>query len=105
MLIDDLQERFEAFCCDPYPEPPKSALVLPLSFLGYDRPRALLIAGISSRRPLDEAYRNFYEMLGASITTALVKAHSHEEERRRAEALAELDRSKTAFFSNVSHEC
>ena len=27
-----------------------------------------------------------------------------EEERRRAEALAELDRAKTAFFSNVSHE-
>ena len=28
----------------------------------------------------------------------------YEEERRRAEALAELDRAKTAFFSNVSHE-
>ena len=27
-----------------------------------------------------------------------------EDERRRAEALAELDRAKTAFFSNVSHE-
>ena len=29
---------------------------------------------------------------------------SLEEERRRAEALAEIDRAKTAFFSNVSHE-
>ena len=29
---------------------------------------------------------------------------AYEEERRRAEALAELDRAKTAFFSNVSHE-
>ncbi len=28
----------------------------------------------------------------------------YEAERRRAEALAELDRAKTAFFSNVSHE-
>ena len=27
-----------------------------------------------------------------------------EDERRRAEALAEIDRAKTAFFSNVSHE-
>lgn len=27
-----------------------------------------------------------------------------EAERRRAEALAELDRTKTTFFSNVSHE-
>ena len=35
---------------------------------------------------------------------ALANARAYEEERRRAEALAELDRAKTAFFSNVSHE-
>ncbi|HEY9858908.1 MAG TPA: ATP-binding protein, partial [Candidatus Obscuribacterales bacterium] len=29
---------------------------------------------------------------------------AYEEERQRAEALAELDRAKTIFFSNVSHE-
>ncbi len=102
--VDDLQVRFEPFCCEPYPEPPKSALILPLCFKGQDRPDALLVAGISSRRELDDAYRNFYEMLGASATIPLVKAHSYEEERRRAEALMELDRSKTVFFSNVSHE-
>ena len=28
----------------------------------------------------------------------------HDEERRRAEALAEIDRAKTEFFTNVSHE-
>ena len=28
----------------------------------------------------------------------------YEEERKRAEALAEIDRAKTLFFSNVSHE-
>jgi signal transduction histidine kinase len=31
-------------------------------------------------------------------------ARAFEEERARAEALAELDRAKTAFFSNISHE-
>ncbi|HEY8410148.1 MAG TPA: ATP-binding protein, partial [Pyrinomonadaceae bacterium] len=31
-------------------------------------------------------------------------ARAYDEERRRAESLAELDRAKTAFFSNVSHE-
>ena len=31
-------------------------------------------------------------------------AQAYEDERKRAEALAELDRAKTAFFSNVSHE-
>ncbi|WP_138502133.1 ATP-binding protein [Nostoc sp. PA-18-2419] len=29
---------------------------------------------------------------------------AHEQERQRAEALAQLDRAKTLFFSNVSHE-
>ena len=33
-----------------------------------------------------------------------VNAGSYEAERRRAEALAELDRAKTDFFTNVSHE-
>ncbi len=28
----------------------------------------------------------------------------YEDERNRAEALAEIDRAKTVFFSNVSHE-
>ena len=31
-------------------------------------------------------------------------ARAYEAERRRAEALAEIDRAKTTFFSNVSHE-
>ena len=38
------------------------------------------------------------------MTAGLANARAYEEERRRAEALAELDRAKTAFFSNVSHE-
>ena len=40
----------------------------------------------------------------ADAATAIADARAYEEERRRAEALAELDRAKTAFFSNVSHE-
>ena len=35
---------------------------------------------------------------------ALRNAQEYEEERRRVEALAELDRVKTDFFANVSHE-
>ncbi|HEY6399780.1 MAG TPA: ATP-binding protein, partial [Blastocatellia bacterium] len=35
---------------------------------------------------------------------AIADARAYEEETARAEALAEIDRAKTAFFSNVSHE-
>ena len=38
------------------------------------------------------------------IAAAVARADEFERERSRAEALAEIDRAKTAFFSNVSHE-
>jgi signal transduction histidine kinase len=34
----------------------------------------------------------------------VINARAYEEERKRAEKLAELDRAKTTLFSNVSHE-
>ena len=47
---------------------------------------------------------SFYELMASQIATAIANARAYEAERRRAEALAEIDRAKTAFFSNVSHE-
>ena len=55
-------------------------------------------------RALDEDYRTFFELVATQIAAGLADAKAIEEERRRAEALAELDRAKTTFFSNVSHE-
>ena len=43
-------------------------------------------------------------LIATQIASALAEAQALQEERRRTEALAELDRAKTAFFSNVSHE-
>jgi PAS domain S-box-containing protein len=80
------------------------ALVLPLTLPSQSRPTAILVAGVSPQRALDPEYRNFYDLMGGYITTAVANARMFEEEKRRAEALAELDRAKTAFFSNVSHE-
>jgi signal transduction histidine kinase len=64
----------------------------------------VLVAGVSARLPLNDAYRGFYELLAAGVATAVTNARAHEAERRRSEALAESDRVKTAFFANVSHE-
>jgi signal transduction histidine kinase/CheY-like chemotaxis protein len=64
----------------------------------------LLVAGVSARLRLDDLYRSFFELVGAQIATAIANARAYEQERRRAEALAEIDRAKTAFFSNVSRE-
>jgi len=103
-LVENLEARLGPLKCGPYPEPPQQAFIVPLRMPGHTLPLALLVAGVSARRPLDAPYRIFYEMLGVAVASALAKAQAYEQERKRAEALAELDRTKTIFFSNISHE-
>jgi PAS domain S-box-containing protein len=98
-----------AECCGeleagPYPEAPRQAVALPITPPGHKVPAAILLAGVSARRGLDDAYRAFYDLLGAAVTTAVANAIAREEEVQRREALAAIDRAKTTFFSNVSHE-
>jgi signal transduction histidine kinase len=42
--------------------------------------------------------------LVAQVGSTIADALAYEAERKRAEALAEIDRAKTLFFSNISHE-
>ena len=87
----------------PWPEPIEQVAVVPCASAG-ESPTSWLVAGISPRRRADEAYRDFLRLVGASVEAALEVARRSEDERRRAQILAELDRAKTTFFSNVSHE-
>jgi len=102
--VDDVAARLGGARCGPYEEAPRSALVLPLSLPGQDELFGFVVAGVSVRRALDPEYRNFYELLGAAVNTAVGNVIAYEQEQRRAEELAKIDRAKTAFFSNVSHE-
>jgi signal transduction histidine kinase len=101
--LDDIAARV-AEQVGPYPELPRRALVIPVRGPGHTAPVALLVAGVSARLLVTDAYRVFYDLLAGAIGTALANARALEDERRKALALAELDRAKTAFFSNVSHE-
>jgi PAS domain S-box-containing protein len=80
------------------------AMVLPVASGGEGGTLGILVAGVSPARKLDAEYRTFYELVAGQIATAIQNARAAEEERKRLEALAEIDRAKTAFFSNVSHE-
>ena len=84
--------------------PVLEALALPLELPGQLRRSGALLLGISPVTRLDRDYRSFLELVASQVAAALQNATAVEEQRRRAEALAELDRAKTAFFSNVSHE-
>ena len=103
-LVDDITQRFGDLAAGVWPEPIAQAIVLPIAKPGQTRPAGFVVAGVSPRLVYDDAYKGFLELLAGHIATAISSARAYEEERRRAEALAELDRAKTAFFSNVSHE-
>ncbi|MEO6602456.1 MAG: ATP-binding protein, partial [Polyangiaceae bacterium] len=49
-------------------------------------------------------YRSFLELAAAHVATGIRNARAYQQERERAKRAAEVDRAKTAFFSNVSHE-
>ena len=86
-----------------WPDPVRCAAVLPIEGPNGS-PIGFLVCGISPRRAFDDDYKMFMERAAAHVGTAIATARALEEERQRAEALAEIDRAKTTFFSNVSHE-
>ena len=104
IIVDEIWKRFESVPRGPWPRPPRMAAVVPLAHQAHGRPAGFLVAGLNPYRPFDLGYRGFVELLAGQISAALGSARAYEEERTRAEALTELDRVKTAFFSNVSHE-
>nr|WP_239578331.1 HAMP domain-containing sensor histidine kinase [Archangium primigenium] len=103
VLIEDVERRV-SLLGGRFQDPVRTAVALPIAASGQAAPLGVLVLGVSPNRALDESYRSFHELLVGQVSVALRNALAHEEERRRLEALAELDRAKTTFFSNISHE-
>ncbi len=105
LLVEDLAVRFGPLPTGAWERPPVQALLSPIAQQTQDKaPAGFLVVGLNPFRTVDQAYRGFVDLLAGQIAAALATARAYETERRRAEALAEIDRAKTAFFSNVSHE-
>ncbi|MBN8821208.1 MULTISPECIES: ATP-binding protein [unclassified Spirosoma] len=88
----------------PAGQPITQAMVLPLIAPGTQKTIGLLVAGVNPTRPLDANYRTFYELVANQVATAIQQSQAAEEERQRIEQLAELNKAKSLFFSNISHE-
>ncbi|HET9155111.1 MAG TPA: GAF domain-containing sensor histidine kinase, partial [Myxococcaceae bacterium] len=101
-VVEHLSERFGLPPGDGSFGGAESAVLLPIQ--PAQQLTGVLVAGVSPRQELDAAYRAFFDLMSAQLGSAIASARSYEEERRRAQALAELDHAKTVFFSNVSHE-
>jgi signal transduction histidine kinase len=102
VLIDDIQPLIQGLVRTPEVTP-LQALALPVLSPGSEHLAAVLIAGVNPMRPLDES-RAFHELIANHLETAISSARAKQHVRERAQALAELDRAKTVFFSNISHE-
>jgi PAS domain S-box-containing protein len=105
LIVNDLSAIVDArLPCGFWDKSPNQAIVIPVGTKGQERPLGCMIAALNPYRKYDEGYESFIELLAGQISASLAGARAFEEERRRADSLAEIDRAKTLFFSNVSHE-
>ena len=102
-IVAGVHHRFGVTARGPWGHPVEKAMVLPLPRVGQ-RPWGALVLGLTPQRAPDDEFRTFLEQIASHVATAIGSAHAYQQERARAEALVELDRAKTTFFSNVSHE-
>ena len=103
-LVEDLSSRLAAVPSGPWSDPPNRAAIVPIHSNTAHQLAGFLVAGLSPRLRYDDSYRGFLDLVSSQIATAVANARAYEEEKKRAEALAEIDRAKTTFFTNISHE-
>ncbi|WP_343714052.1 response regulator [Inquilinus sp.] len=103
-VVVDLAAAGAGFPQGDWQQPPARAALVPIPAAGETGRAGVLIAGLNPFRLLDETYHGFLTLAAGQIAASIANAQAYEEEKRRAEALAEIDRAKTTFFSNVSHE-
>lgn len=102
--VNDLAARLPGVHVGPWPESPSAATLLPL-WSGVDGLIAgIAVVGLSPRLRSDPTYEDFLRVIAQHISRAIGEAEARRHERERSERLAELDRAKVDFFSNVSHE-
>lgn len=104
LLISELQSIFSGLISGPENEAICRALVLPLSSTAAGLIDGCLIVGISPVQRWDNRYAEFVRIVSHHVRAVLTAARAVEDERQRAETLAALDRAKSAFFANISHE-
>jgi PAS domain S-box-containing protein len=103
-VLDDAERQLGQLPRGAWSISPSKVIVLPIIQSGVKDPYGFLLVGLNPYRLPDEKYRGFFSLLADQVTTSFGNVHILNEERKRSEALAEIDRAKTLFFSNISHE-
>jgi PAS domain S-box-containing protein len=104
VALADVLHRFGELPGGGWDRSPTEAMVLPLHGETGAQPLGVMVLAASAGRTLDRPYRTFLELVARQAAGLINGAVAYRAEQRRAEQLAELDRARTVFFSNVSHE-
>jgi PAS domain S-box-containing protein len=104
IVVENLLEQFPDLPTGCWDRPPFRARLGPIARQGQNKPVGVFITALNPYREFDSFYGEFLDLVAGQIAASITNAQAYEEERKRAESLAALDRAKTTFFSNVSHE-
>ena len=104
VTVENLLEQFPDLPTGCWDRPPSHARLVPIARQGQEKPVGVFITALNPYREFDSFYGEFLDLVAGQIAASITNAQAYEEERKRAESLAALDRAKTAFFSNLSHE-
>src|SRR4030095_9926184 len=64
----------------------RRALILPIRAPAHEHLAGSLVSGIRQRRPWDDGYRAFFDLVAGQLATAISDARAYEKQRQRAEA-------------------
>jgi signal transduction histidine kinase len=104
VVVGSLAERLGPLPAGAWPVPPRQALLLPLR-LGDARPEtAILVVGLSARRPWDAAYRAFFDLVADYAGRVLARAKALHEAWRLNQALREANAALDSFVHVVAHD-
>lgn len=102
-LIELDSQKYPDLPTGEWPAPPTRAMIVPLLEQGGSA-SGFFVAALNRYRPINEKNTGFVALVAAYIAAGIASARSYRDQQRRADELAELDRAKTTFFSNISHE-
>lgn len=71
--VDDLEKKFGPLPGGQWKESPQCALIVPITLVNHQTPSALLIAGISPRRTVDDSYRGFLDSVAKLISATIMR--------------------------------
>jgi PAS domain S-box-containing protein len=104
VIIEELARHFPTIPPGTRDKPPTQALAVPLLQRGHADPYGFLVFALNPYLPVDSGHTGFLHLIAGQVAASLTRARAFEFERVRTAELAELDRAKTAFFTNISHE-